>query len=85
MSVNENNIAKKVFEYLKKNKEKMLLKNTKISKKEVIKKLKFFGVRKIDYLKFLNITTLKSNETNKRKYNIFIAYYLGKVRLIDNL
>ena len=44
-----------------------------------------FGVKKIDYLEFYNLKTLnKSNKINKNN-KIFIAYYLGHTRLIDNI
>ena len=43
------------------------------------------GIKKIDYLKILNINkiikTYKKNIQNK----IFIAYYLKSTRLIDNV
>jgi pantoate--beta-alanine ligase len=38
---------------------------------------------KIQYLEVRNLTSLKSNIINK-KYKVFIAYYINKVRLIDN-
>ena len=39
---------------------------------------------KIDYLELRNINNLKNSNTNKNS-RLFIAYYLGHVRLIDNL
>ena len=42
------------------------------------------GLNKIEYLKLLNLKTLKYPKINE-KFNIFIAYYLGKTRLIDNI
>ena len=49
------------------------------------KKIKQLGVKKIDYIDCLNLLTLKRPKNHKQKFNIFIAYYLGKTRLIDNL
>ncbi len=51
--------------------------------KEINKKLENSYKIKIDYLEFRNekdLATLNS----KKKYRIFIAYYIDKVRLIDN-
>ena len=42
------------------------------------------GLDKIEYLKILNLNTLKYPKINEN-FNIFIAYYLGKTRLIDNI
>ena len=57
-------------------KSKLHIKNTKIY---LIKK---FNI-KIEYLEVRNIINLNSNITNK-KFKIFIAYYIDKIRLIDN-
>ena len=51
----------------------------KIIKKKLVKN---YSV-KIEYLEARNLTNLKSTII-KKKYKIFIAYYLNKVRLIDN-
>ena len=54
-----------------------------------LKKIKFhllkIGVDKIDYLELINIQTLKKPRTKKEKFKFFIAYYLKKTRLIDNV
>jgi pantothenate synthetase len=43
------------------------------------------GVKKIDYIKLLDINKLIRPYKKKNNYRIFIAYYLGKTRLIDNI
>ena len=53
-----------------------LIKNTKI---DLIKK---FNI-KIEYLEARNIVNLNSSITNY-KFKIFVAYYIKKIRLIDN-
>ena len=79
-------IASKVFRYLKR--EKSIMK-TKIKKKINTNKLRNniikLGVKKIDYIELVNLNTLKKPNKIYKKFNIFIAYYLGKVRLIDNI
>ena len=49
------------------------------------KKLINLGVSKVDYLDIINLKKLKKPKSRKENYNIFIAYYLGKTRLIDNI
>ena len=43
------------------------------------------GVNKIDYLEIINKKTLEKPKKIDVSFNIFIAYYLNKVRLIDNI
>ena len=44
-----------------------------------------FGVRKIDYIEVLDVNKLIKPFKKKKKYKIFIAYFLGSTRLIDNI
>ncbi len=67
----------KIINFLKKNKKLM-------NRKKFIKIIKKFGVKKIDYIELLNLKTLKKPKDRKSKFNIFVAFYLGKTRLIDN-
>ena len=75
-------IASKIYKLLK-NKKCDLVRNKKLLK---IIKRKIFksGVNKVDYIKILNINRLIKPYKKRRKYKIFIAYYLGTTRLIDN-
>jgi pantoate--beta-alanine ligase len=65
---------------------KIIPKNTKINqyllykKKDLVKKYKI----KIEYLELRSVKDLKKSNTFKNS-KIFIAYYLNKIRLIDNL
>ena len=43
------------------------------------------GVNKIDYLEILSQKSLERPKKSNEFFNIFIAYYLKKVRLIDNI
>ena len=66
--------------------------NKNLSRKESIKKYLKFKKKdlankykiKIEYLELRNIKSLK-NSNNFRNSKIFIAYYINKIRLIDNL
>ncbi len=78
-------IAAKIYEKLidiKKNikKKKNISSFLSLKKKELIDNYKI----KIDYLELRNINNLKISSTKKNS-RLFIAYYLNKVRLIDNL
>ena len=43
------------------------------------------GVNKIDYIELYNTKTLKKPKNKREKFKIFIAFYLNKTRLIDNI
>ncbi len=73
-------IASNVYHFLKKNKNILFKNSNKI--KNVFLGL---GVSKIDYVEVLNIKTLAKPRSNREKFKIFIAYFLGKTRLIDNI
>jgi len=78
-------IASKVFKYLK-IKKRLIKKKISIFKLRNIKKnLIKLGVTKIDYLELYNVKTLKRAKYKKEKFKIFIAFYLDKIRLIDNI
>ena len=49
------------------------------------KDIKKAGVEKIDYIDLVNLQTFSKVRKISRKTNIFIAYYLNGVRLIDNI
>ena len=75
--------ASKIYKYIKENKKflinnKHLLKNINIFSKNL-------GISKIDYIKVLDINRLIKPYKKNKKPRIFIAYYLNKIRLIDNI
>jgi pantoate--beta-alanine ligase len=78
------NVAKNVYDYLIKVKKKVKKNinyfNSTIFKNDLIK----MGVDKIDYLEIINLKKLKTIKKSNENFNIFIAYYLKKIRLIDN-
>ena len=78
-------IAIKIYKFLKTNKKEILVKHLNNKKSEIIENIKKLGVKKINYLECLNLKTFKEPQNINIKFNIFVAYYLGKVRLIDNL
>ena len=77
-------VASRIYRYLLGIKKKIYV-NSKIQRFDLLNTITTLGAKKIDYLEFLNIRTLKSAKKNDENFNIFIAYYIGNVRLIDNL
>ena len=85
LSKSQMKIASNIFHYLRNVKKKIkknysLFKINKI-KKELIK----LGANKIDYLENYNTKSFKKIKKPNKKYNLFFAYYIKKVRLIDNI
>ena len=79
-------LASKTYKFIKQTKIKLRKKRKfSFSSNKIAQGLKKLGLFKIDYIKCLNVSTLKKPKRTKEKYNIFIAYYLGKTRLIDNI
>ena len=85
LSNDQINIVGHVYKYLKKIKSEIFLIKSKKMKFKIINKLTSLGVNKLEYLEFLNTKTLKRAKKATEKYNIFYAYRIGNVRLIDNL
>ena len=82
---NQFKIASNVVKYLK-NKKKLIKKKLSNFKFLNIKKdLINLGVTKIDYIELYNSKTLKRPKNKREKFKIFIAFYLNKNRLIDNI
>ena len=85
LNKNQMKIAKNVYKYLirikKKTKKNFKLFNSLLFKKDLIK----LGINKIDYLEIINLKSLSRPKKFKESFNIFIAYHLNKVRLIDNI
>jgi len=76
-------IASKIIKLIKKNKKKLIKKKIKVNK---IKKILYsMKVKKIDYIEILNVNKLIKPFKKGNKYKIFFAYYLNKIRLIDNI
>ena len=82
---NQMKIASNIYHYLF-NLKKKIKKNYDLFNLNKIKKdLKDLGVSKIDYLENYNTKNFKKIKRQSKKFNLFIAYYIKKVRLIDNI
>ena len=80
LKTNEKNIAIKTINFLKNRKKKIVLKDI----NSITNRLLNFGVTKIDYIKIMDIKKLKYENKIKKNCNIFIAFFVNKIRLIDN-
>ena len=85
LSEGQTKIASNIFNYLSILKKKIkndysLFKIDKI-KKDLIN----LGADKIDYLENYNIKSFKKIKKPNQKFNLFFAYYIKKIRLIDNI
>ena len=83
LSENDFLIASKVYKLLYKSKRFLIM------KKNILKKIKNeifqLGVKKIDYLKLIDINKQTRPFKKSKKYKLFVAYYIGSTRLIDNI
>ena len=78
-------VASKVYHYIVYIKKKLRAKKIFISKKEIEKKINDLGVKNINYIEFRDLKDLKKRNKISNTTNIFIAYYLRNIRLIDNI
>ena len=83
LSSKSRKIASNIYKLLIKKKKSLIKKN--ILLKEIKKKILDFGVKKIDYIEILDVNKLVRPYKKIKKLKIFIAYYLGSTRLIDNI
>jgi len=83
LSIKENQIASKIYKLIYDNKQNLIKK--KLSLVSIKRKIFMLGARKIDYVKILDINKLTKPYKINNKYKIFVAYYLGSTRLIDNI
>ena len=78
-------IASKIYHYLYNLKKKLKVNLNIVQINKIKKYIYDLGVDKIDYVQYININNIQLNKKTNKKYKIFIAYYLKKVRLIDNI
>tara|TARA_Y100000590_G_scaffold294861_1_gene332281 strand:- start:1038 stop:1847 length:810 start_codon:yes stop_codon:yes gene_type:complete len=83
LSKKEKKIANQIYKIISKSK-KNIIKN-KLSLSNVKNKIFKVGAKKIEYIKLLDVNKIIKPFKKNNKYRIFIAYYLGSTRLIDNV
>ena len=74
-----------IYKFIKNNKKLILNKILKKKKLEIVSKIIKLGANKVDYIECIDLDKRKVSKNLNSKFNVFIAYYISKVRLIDNL
>ena len=83
LNQSQKKIASNIYKLILKKKRDLIKKSISINKiKDEILKMK---INKIEYLKIVDTNKIVKPYKKRRKYKIFIAYYLGSTRLIDNI
>ena len=72
----------KIIKYLKNYKKNLNLKKKNYRFSQIKNKLLSLGAKKVDYIEIIDLKTLKKPQKNK--FNLFFAFYIGKIRFIDN-
>ena len=78
-------IASNIFYYLNNIKKKIKNDYSLFNENKIKKDLIYLGASKIDYLENYNTQSFKKIRRQSKKFNLFIAYYIQNVRLIDNI
>ena len=85
LNKNQIKIASNIYYYLYKLKKKIKKNYSLFNVNKIKKDLINLGASKIDYLENYDIKNFKKIKRQNKKFNLFIAYYIKKVRLIDNI
>ena len=72
----------KIIKTLKNYKQKIIFNKFEHNFDEIKKKILLQGAKKVDYVEILDLKTMK--KPKKNKFNIFFAFYIGKIRFVDN-
>ena len=72
----------KIIKVLKNYKKNLISKKINYNFNQIKRELLLLGAKKVDYVEPIDLKTLK--RPKKNKYNLFFAFYIGKVRFIDN-
>ena len=85
LSENQMKYAERIYRFVKNNKKLILSKILKKKRSHILKKLIELGASKVDYVECIDLVNKKIHKNSKLNFKVFIAYYIGDVRLIDNL
>ena len=78
-------IASKIYEYVFNLRKKIKINKNFFDLKNIKKEIIYLGASKIDYVQMINLKNLKKTKIIGSKSKFFIAYYIGNIRLIDNI
>ncbi len=82
MKNNEKNKLINIIKHLKAFKRNLISKKIKYNYSNIKNELLSLGVKQVDYIEILDLKTLK--KPTRKRFNLFFAFYIGKVRFIDN-
>ena len=85
LNKNEMKIASNIYFYLFYLKKKIKKNYNLFNMNKIKKDLIDLGASKIDYLENYNIKSFKKVKKKNEKFNLFFAYYIKNIRLIDNI
>ena len=85
LNKNQMKIASNIYHYLYSLKKKIRKKYNFFNINKIKQDLINFGISKIDYIENYNIKSFKKIKKHNKKFNLFIAYYIENIRLIDNI
>tara|TARA_B100000700_G_C14897290_1_gene785640 strand:- start:354 stop:1169 length:816 start_codon:yes stop_codon:yes gene_type:complete len=80
----EKNNLVKIINFLKNYKKGLLSKRIDYNFRHIKNKLLYLGAKKVDYVEIIDLKTLKKPKKNIKRFNLFFAFYIGRVRFIDN-
>ena len=72
----------RIIKFLKSYKRDLISKKNKHNVSMIKNRLIALGIKKVDYVELIDLKTFKLPKNNK--FNIFFAFYIGKIRFIDN-
>ncbi len=85
LNKNQIKVASNIYHYLYSLKKKIKKNYSFFYINKIKKDLKNLGASKIDYLENYNVKSFKKIKRQSKKFNLFIAYYIKNIRLIDNI
>ncbi len=80
----EKNNLIKIINVLKNYKKNLVSKKIKYNFSKIKNQLLLAGAKKVEYIEIIDLKTLKKPKKNKTNFNLFFAFYIGKIRFIDN-
>ena len=85
LSRSQMKIASNIFHYLRSLKKKIKKNYNLFNINKIKKDLKNLGANKIDYVENYDVKSFKRIIKSKKNFNLFFAYYIKNIRLIDNI
>ena len=78
-------IASNIYNYLINRKKKIQQNFNSVRRNTIKKDLILLGATKIDYIENIDLKILQKKNTRKKRFKLFVAYYIKNIRLIDNI